>query len=325
MNTETAGTDAGVIERRSLAFAKWGNLFMGCAGVTAAFASNSEAILLDGLYSGVGFISAIVAARVGKRVSQAPDRQRPFGYDADEAIYTTFRSLSLLGLILFAVFSAGSKIVTYLTGGDVPELIFGPIIIYFVVICATCLGLTLLHRYNWRRTGKRSDILKLEANAATVDGVITGAAGLGLLGIPLLADTPLAVIIPVGDAIILLILCVLIIANPVVSFRKGLAELAGISAAPDKLKALRRLARSAAEDAGLRLVDASISKLGRTYTAAVYVDPNAPVGADVIDALAARLQAEAADAIGPTRVYVIVSRHGRAGAAGSLGRETAAP
>ena len=37
---------------------------MGIAGVTAAKLSNSDALLVDGLYSGVNFISAIIAGKV---------------------------------------------------------------------------------------------------------------------------------------------------------------------------------------------------------------------------------------------------------------------
>ena len=46
-------------EKRSLATGMWANLFMGAAGITAAQLSNSDALMVDGLYSGVNFISAI--------------------------------------------------------------------------------------------------------------------------------------------------------------------------------------------------------------------------------------------------------------------------
>ena len=210
---------------------------------------------------------------MGISVNQPPDRRRPFGYGADEAIYTTFRSLSLLGLILFAVFSAVMRIVTYATGGDIPELVFGPIIIYFVVICLTCLALAILHRHNWQRTGRKSDILKLEANAAVVDGAITAGAGLGLLAIPLLAGTVLEWVIPIGDSVVLLLLCALITMHPVFSFRQGLAELAGMSADPAAIKTMRRLVRREIADLDLRIVDLSVNKIGRNYTVAAYVDP----------------------------------------------------
>ena len=51
-------------ERRSLATGMWANLFMGAAGITAPQLSNSDALMVDGLYSGVNFFSAIIAGRV---------------------------------------------------------------------------------------------------------------------------------------------------------------------------------------------------------------------------------------------------------------------
>ena len=37
---------------------------MAVAGVVASFLSNSDALLVDGLYSGVNFVSAIIAAGI---------------------------------------------------------------------------------------------------------------------------------------------------------------------------------------------------------------------------------------------------------------------
>lgn len=57
------------IERRSLEGGKWANLFMAVAGVAASLVSRSDALLVDGLYSGVNFASAVVAAKVGAAVT----------------------------------------------------------------------------------------------------------------------------------------------------------------------------------------------------------------------------------------------------------------
>ncbi len=45
-------------EQQALTVSMVGTLFMGVAGVVAAILSNSQAILLDGLLSFVGFIAA---------------------------------------------------------------------------------------------------------------------------------------------------------------------------------------------------------------------------------------------------------------------------
>jgi len=148
------------IESQSLDIGKWGNLLMAVAGVVAAYLSHSDALLVDGLYSGVNFVSAIVAAWISITVARPADRGYPFGYDAYEALYVTFRSLVLLGIMAFAVFSALGKIYTYATGGAVLELVFGPILVYAVTMVAICLALTAWHHHNWRRSRRRSEILK---------------------------------------------------------------------------------------------------------------------------------------------------------------------
>ena len=97
-------------ERTALGFAIYGNLFMAGAGVLAAFLSNSQAILLDGMFSLIGFGAALIARRVSKRASGGPDRIHPFGYALEEPIFTTFRALSLLGLVTFAIINSSISI-----------------------------------------------------------------------------------------------------------------------------------------------------------------------------------------------------------------------
>jgi divalent metal cation (Fe/Co/Zn/Cd) transporter len=148
--------------------------------------SHSDALLVDGLYSGINFVSAMVAARISIIAYRPTDRRYPLGYDAHETLYVTFRSLTLLGILLFAATGAVGKIITDATGGEVPQLVFGPISVYVVLMMAVCLLLALWHRRNWRRSGKQSELLRIESRAALVDGVISGGAGAGLLAAGLL-------------------------------------------------------------------------------------------------------------------------------------------
>ena len=56
------------IEQRSLSLAKWANLIMGFAGIIAAIGSHASALMLDGLFSGVNFLAAVLAAWIFLRV-----------------------------------------------------------------------------------------------------------------------------------------------------------------------------------------------------------------------------------------------------------------
>lgn len=299
------------LEARSLGVAMWANLFMALAGIAAALLSNSNAIMMDGLFSLIGFGSALLARRIARRVDAGPDKLRPFGYAADEAIFSTFRALSLLGLVLFAGANAFQNIFNYLRGMMPEPLNFGPLIIYFVGIGLTCAMLWGFHYTTWRRTGKSSAILRLEAKAALFDGLITGAAGIGMAAIYLFRDGPLAPIAPIGDSLIVLLLCLVAVGTYIREFRGGLGELAGASAIPADIATARRAIRAAAtEDKGI-IKDVSVTKLGRSFVVMVYYDPGRPVTAAEMDSLNLRMLHDARRALPGADVMLVVTEYPR--------------
>ncbi len=284
---------------------------MAAAGLLAGVLSNSNAILMDGLFSLIGFGAALLGRRISLRIDAGPDNARPFGYAADEAIFSTFRSLSLLGLVLFAITSAVKTIYNYI-GGTAPEpLTFGPMFVYFAVIGVTCILLWGFHYFTWRRTGRRSAILRLEAKAAMFDGLITAAAGIGLGAIYVFRDGPLAPIAPVGDSLIVLILCLLAIGTYVREFRGGLGELAGASASPEHVALARRALRTTIAENGGTLEDMSVTKLGREVLITVYYNPNRLISAAEIDALNLRMIEQARGPLPDADVLLVVTEHPR--------------
>ena len=58
-----------------------------------------------------------------------PDKLRPLGYATEESRCTTFRALTILGLILFAVATSAQTIHAYLVRGEVSERVFAPIFV----------------------------------------------------------------------------------------------------------------------------------------------------------------------------------------------------
>jgi len=297
------------IEKRALTAGKWANLFMAFAGIVAAWLSRSDAMLVDGLYSAVNFLSAIAAARIGARVGLPPTRSRPWGHDFDEVLYVTFRSLILIGVLVFAAFVSGSKIWTFFSGGDVPELVFGPIVIYSVVIITICLALAVNYHRAYARTGKRSAVLKTEARAALIDGALSIGTGAALLSLPFLKDTPLGPYVPIGDAVIVVLLILVIIWQPLASFRSTLADLAGTSAPKSTYAKVSRAARDLARERGYKLHRAAVLQAGRMHFAAIYIDPLKPVEAAEVDTFKDAVSARLEDLVGQTRVEVIITAH----------------
>lgn len=299
------------LENRSFGIAMYGNLLMAAAGVLAGFMTNSNAIIMDGLFSMIGFASALLARGVTRKVDAGPDRQRPYGYAADEAIFVTFRSLSLLGLVLFAMTSAAKNIFSYLRGNVPDPLNFAPMSVYFVLITAICFLLWWQHWRGWIKSGKTSDLLRLESRAAAFDGAVTLATGIGMLGIYLLRDSPLAAITPIGDSIIVIVLCLTAISQYIRGVRNGLGELAGVTATPRIVAIAHRALRPALNRDGGQLHDLSVTKSGRSYYVSVYYDPLRPMAAADIDRLNLQLIHDMRAALPGSDVLLIISTYPR--------------
>ena len=283
------------IEKRSLGPARWANLFMGVAGITAALASNASALMLDGLFSGVNFIAAIVAAKVSKSVQRKPDMLRPFGYEIDEAVYVMFRSLVLTGVIAVAAFNAGNKIFTYATGGEVAPVKLSWVVGYMVLMIAICFSLAAWHHRHWLATGKQSELLKTERTGAMIDGVMSAAAGAAFLLIALLKHTSLAFLVPISDAIVVLGLAAYMIWQPIGIFVRALKEVIGEAPDDATQQKLREALDGGLNEQPFVLLDSAVTRLGRSLFAVAYIQPNQPVDAqrldEIRDQLLARCQA----------------------------------
>ncbi|MCL6282268.1 cation transporter [Ruegeria sp. 2012CJ41-6] len=304
-------TSAAHSEARAFRLSMAANLLMGAAGVITAVLSNSQAILVDGLFSLVGFVAGYFALRIRKRVDAIPDRHRPWGYAADEAIFTTFRALSLLGVVIFAILGAATRIYAYLMGKPIPEVQMGPVIIYFLGISATCLALWAFHYMAWRKGGKVSGMLRIEASSAAFDGAVTMVAGIGLIGVYYLRDSVLAPITPIGDSLIVMLLCGFAITTYWTSFTSGLAELAGATAPPSEVVKARRALRGVMADWPGEVIDFALSKLGRSYQVAIYLTPARALTGTEVDQLTHQATRALAPVLDRADVFVIISDHGR--------------
>ncbi|MXN63856.1 cation transporter [Stappia sp. GBMRC 2046] len=295
------------IEKRALNIAKWANLVMGFAGIIGAIASRSDALLVDGLYSAVNFLSAIVAGRIAERVGRPPDRTRPWGYGFEETVYVTFRSLTLIGILLFAALSSGGKIAAFATGGAIPELIYTPILIYSVMMVLICASLAAYHHWAYIKSGKTSSILKTEGKAAAIDGAISLGTGIVLLSLPLLETTLLGPYIPIGDALVVLVITLIIFWQPLSILRGAIAELIGASAPAKIVRMVSRIARELASEHEFRFLRVAVQRAGRSHFVVVYIDPLRAIHACEVDDFWRMANARLTDGIGPVQMEVVVT------------------
>lgn len=304
--------EAMALENKAMALTKWANLGMGGAGALAAWLANSQALLIDGLFSLIGYIAAVFAMRISQTAHLGPDRFRPFGYAAEEAMYATFRSLALLALVVFGIAQAILGISDYLLGGNVETIRLAPVAAYTAIVATACFWLAYLHHSTWKKTGRKSEMMKLEATAAIYDGVITLFAGVGLLSVPFMTGTIFEPLAPVMDSLMVLVLCSLAILSYVRAFRKGMGQLAGAPASPKDQLAVWHAVRRVLTDGEGEIVDLALVRFGRKLDAVVYFDPKRSITADEVDELTFQISDQLETEVGLSSVLVVVSKGDRA-------------
>ena len=68
------------LEARAFRLNVLGTLAMAIIGLGCAVITKSEAILLDGFFSLIGFVIALLTQKVGRLVMRPGDERYPFGY-----------------------------------------------------------------------------------------------------------------------------------------------------------------------------------------------------------------------------------------------------
>jgi len=265
--------DSSALERRSLNLGKWANLVMAVAGVATAFVSNASALMLDGVFSGVNFLAVIFAARIATSVQRKPDARRPFGYEIEEPLYVMFRSLVLAGILLIAGLNAGFKIFQYAMGDDIPPIRLGWVTAYVSFMIVVCFSLAAVHHRNWVRSGKRSHLLATERTSTFIDGWLSLAAGVAFIVIHFLEGTFLDFLVPISDAIVVLLLVVAMTPQPLRLFRQAMHDILGDSVETELLDRLKAAVQKGVDPDDFRVLDVSALRAGRSLMIIPYLQP----------------------------------------------------
>ena len=278
---------------------------MGAAGIVAAIGSHASALMLDGLFSGVNFLAAVMAARVAASIEKKPNALRTFGYEIDESMYVMFRSLVLTGVILVAGFGAAGKIVDYIGGAEMVPIRLDWVVGYMVIMVSVCTCMAVWHHRNWVKTDRRSELLKTERGASLIDGVLSAAAGAAFLVISLLKGTALDFLVPVSDAIVVLCLAAYMIPTPVRTFLDSVKEVLGESAGPETIDKWRQAIDAALDGRAFRLIEVAVTKMGRSHFAVAYIRPEEAVSVETLDTIRQNVERVCRTVHTPSRMEVI--------------------
>lgn len=205
-------------ESNTLAFSAFMALLIGCAGITATLASNSQAILLDGLFNLIYFSVALVTIKVSKLASRPDSESYPFGYNYFESLVNLCKGLLILGVSIFALVDA---VAALLTGGR--EISAGLAVLYALFATAACsLTAWVMHR---SQRHVNSPLIRADKLNWVVNSVISAAVLAAFCMAMLFEQLGWNNIVPYVDSVLVIAVVVLCLGVPVRMASQALKEL----------------------------------------------------------------------------------------------------
>ncbi|MEN7549123.1 cation diffusion facilitator family transporter [Rapidithrix thailandica] len=212
------------IEQKAIKVSIGGTLFMALLGIIFAYLTDSEAILIDGLFSLVSFTMGLFTLRVAKLLNLPDDEHFQFGYASFEPLLNLSKGLLIAFISLFALYSATSAII----GGGRP--IETGLAIYYALIAATgCFGTALYLRKMYKQSD--SSMVQVDYNNWIIDGLISSGVAVAFIFVYLFQNQ-LAEYLAFVDPVIVILLILSTLHIPWQIIRENSREL--LFAAPVK-------------------------------------------------------------------------------------------
>jgi predicted Co/Zn/Cd cation transporter (cation efflux family) len=185
----------------------FGAALMAGLGVYFALVAKSDAIMLDGVFSAIGFVMASLTLKVAGLVKRPDDEHFHYGYSHFAPLLNALKALLLLVLCTFALISAVDAL---LNGGR--TMAMGSAVIYGVLATAGCLAIALYMRKAKNLTN--SALVAVDAESWAIDTVMSGAVLIAFVAGWAIQGTDLAVYLNYLDPAMVAVLCLLSLPIP---------------------------------------------------------------------------------------------------------------
>ena len=305
-------------EQRSLRIYMFTMLGLAVLGFAVYSLTRVSATQFDGVLSLINAGAALIAARLAEASVRPADPDNPYGRLALENLYALFRSLMILGVVVVGVVTNTVKVIEYLITREGSEPEFGLAAVYTAAVTLISLGIRAIHQRNNRAVGGASALLRVEANAAKTAAVVSAGICASLLLVAVLPDGTVLTsatfnIKDIADSIIVLVLCALLVGEPIREVRLEFGRLSGRRTDPDLDAAVRAAIAAVAEEHGgeldheLTLVDACAISRGKTVEVDLRVSYTGAMTVAEQDAIRTRTYIELRNRIGALRLTLVFS------------------
>ena len=295
------------VETKALRIGIFISLLMAIAGWITYYFSGSDAMLLDGNFSFISVFAGVVAIIISNRKHQKT-KTFPFGSYVYEALFVLIKGILLLGIVLVSGLQNTLKIITYLEGEHIEAVVIGPILIYVIVISILCFALYFFYKSKNNSINNKSSILQVETKSSLLDGFMSLGIGLVFMVIWLLpAQSSFDFLKSIGDAIIVLIMCLVFFTMPLKIIRESFIELGGGLLQDTATKEIAEKTITELLPSNLTKQSIYISKLGSSYFILVYLSSDTnTIDLATIEALRNKIQQHLINSLTNIKLEIIV-------------------
>ncbi len=210
--------DKFALERRALIISVIGTLVMAGLGIGFSLITDSNAILLDGMFSLIGFAAGLMALRVSRLVQQPDDIHYQFGYGGFEAFFNLVKGITIAIISVFAFTDAVNALL-----GEGRPIQAGIALLYTVIVGISCLVVALYLRSAAKKT--QSPLLQLDTRSWIIDGLLTVAVLIAFAFTLYIEESDYAWMADYADPAIVATLIILIIPLPYITIRDNIKQL----------------------------------------------------------------------------------------------------
>ena len=259
-----SGEDRSSLERAALRRSAIGYSAMGALGIGFAFLTQSDAILIDGVYSLVSLVMTFLAARVARLIDGGGSHRFHFGYAHFEPLLNTVRVAVILGIAGFAFLSAVESLIN---GGR--PLNPGLAVFYGIGSAVICVSLSFIQRKTAEKVG--SPILSVDARNWFVDGMLSSAVGFAFLVAFFLSRAGFSSWLPFVDPVLVIVMICMVVPVPLRALIVNLRQVLQVAPEEKEQGSVRAAVEAALEDFPHRLLSVRMVEIGRFFYVQVHV------------------------------------------------------
>jgi cation diffusion facilitator family transporter len=252
------------IERKALRYTLWANAAITLLSVFFALCTRSEAIFLDGLFSGVQLVISLLSLRIAQLIQRPEDDEYPFGYAMFEPLLNMGKGLIILVVALLALFSSLESL---LGGGRSVEA--GLALGYALMAALGCLAMALVQRHYANQS--HSQILALDFKNWLIDGAISTGVAVAFGLMLALQDTAWQWFIPYADPVLVILLVVVMLPLPLQTVVQNGLQMMGRAPSEDQREQVDQIVAEALASVPYEEYHLRQSNTGRLVYVQVYL------------------------------------------------------